>query len=76
MLRGYDHLGRFVGQGFGRENGKWEVVVCSVSMTLADEVQAKSALGVFGAVSFCQPETVHYDDDYYGSEAHGRGHAY
>jgi len=74
MLRGYDYLGRLVGHGSIRPNGKWHVVVWSVVMTLVSEDQARSALGVFGAVSFRHPEIIQYDDDAYGLDIHGRGY--
>jgi hypothetical protein len=74
MLRGYDYLGRLVGNGEICPNGKWRVVVGSVVITLVSEDQVKSALGVFGAVSFRNPELIQYDDDDYGLEIHGRGY--
>ena len=74
MLRGYDYLGRLVGHGSICPDGKWKVVVSSVVMTLVSEDQAKYSLGVFGAVSFRNPELIQYDDDDYGLEIHGLGY--
>jgi hypothetical protein len=56
LMKGFDAKGKEVGRALkGKRN--WTVSVWNVRITVANQTQAKSALGVYGAVSFRREST-------------------